>query len=279
MIQRVRGTRDILPPESRLWVAVEAEALRDLRRLRLRRDPPAGARAHRAVRARGGRGHRHRRQGDVHLRRPQGPLADPATRGHRWGGSRLHRERAGAVAAAGPARLLGPMFRYEKMQAGRYRQFAQIGIELLGAATPAADVEVLLVLHTFLAGPRLRRPGDPAQQPRRRRGPAPVHRHLEGRAGAIPGGAVPRLPAALGRQPAAPARLQGAALPASSWPRRRRSRRWSASRRGEHVAAVERGLDRARHPGTAGAAAGARPRLLPAHGLRGGVAGAGRGRG
>jgi histidyl-tRNA synthetase len=51
-----------------------------------------------------------------------------------------------------PLRLsyLGPMFRYEKMQRGRYRQFAQIGIELLGAATPQADVEVLLALHTFL---------------------------------------------------------------------------------------------------------------------------------
>ena len=45
---------------------------------------------------------------------------------------------------------IGPMFRYEKMQRGRYRQFSQIGIELLGAATPQADVEVLLALHTFL---------------------------------------------------------------------------------------------------------------------------------
>jgi histidyl-tRNA synthetase len=43
------------------------------------------------------------------------------------------------------------MFRYEKMQRGRYRQFAQIGIEVLGAATPLADVEVVLALHTFLA--------------------------------------------------------------------------------------------------------------------------------
>jgi histidyl-tRNA synthetase len=43
------------------------------------------------------------------------------------------------------------MFRYEKMQRGRYRQFAQIGLELLGADTPQADVEVLLVLHRFLA--------------------------------------------------------------------------------------------------------------------------------
>jgi histidyl-tRNA synthetase len=51
-----------------------------------------------------------------------------------------------------PQRLLylGPMFRYEKMQRGRYRQFAQIGIELLGADTPASDVEVILALHSFL---------------------------------------------------------------------------------------------------------------------------------
>jgi histidyl-tRNA synthetase len=51
-----------------------------------------------------------------------------------------------------PLRLsyMGPMFRYEKMQRGRYRQFAQIGIELFGSATPQADVEVLLVLHSFL---------------------------------------------------------------------------------------------------------------------------------
>jgi histidyl-tRNA synthetase len=42
------------------------------------------------------------------------------------------------------------MFRYEKMQRGRYRQFSQIGLELLGAATPQADVEVLLALATFL---------------------------------------------------------------------------------------------------------------------------------
>jgi histidyl-tRNA synthetase len=51
-----------------------------------------------------------------------------------------------------PQRMLylGPMFRYEKMQRGRYRQFAQIGIELLGADTPASDVEVILALHSFL---------------------------------------------------------------------------------------------------------------------------------
>ena len=37
----------------------------------------------------------------------------------------------------------GPMFRYERPQKGRYRQFHQIGIEILGAAEPLADAEVI----------------------------------------------------------------------------------------------------------------------------------------
>ncbi len=37
----------------------------------------------------------------------------------------------------------GPMFRYERPQKGRYRQFTQIGIEVLGAAEPLADAEVI----------------------------------------------------------------------------------------------------------------------------------------
>jgi len=37
----------------------------------------------------------------------------------------------------------GPMFRYERPQKGRYRQFSQIGIETLGAAEPLADAEAI----------------------------------------------------------------------------------------------------------------------------------------
>jgi len=37
----------------------------------------------------------------------------------------------------------GPMFRYERPQKGRQRQFHQIGVELLGVAQPQADVEVI----------------------------------------------------------------------------------------------------------------------------------------
>ncbi len=37
----------------------------------------------------------------------------------------------------------GPMFRYERPQKGRYRQFHQIGAELIGAAEPLADAEII----------------------------------------------------------------------------------------------------------------------------------------
>src|ERR1700733_280049 len=37
----------------------------------------------------------------------------------------------------------GPMFRYERPQKGRYRQFHQIGTELIGPAEPLADAEVI----------------------------------------------------------------------------------------------------------------------------------------
>ena len=37
----------------------------------------------------------------------------------------------------------GPMFRYERPQKGRYRQFSQMGVELLGSDKPQADIEVL----------------------------------------------------------------------------------------------------------------------------------------
>jgi histidyl-tRNA synthetase len=37
----------------------------------------------------------------------------------------------------------GPMFRYERPQKGRFRQFHQIGVELIGVAPPQADIEVV----------------------------------------------------------------------------------------------------------------------------------------
>ena len=58
---------------------------------------------------------------------------------HRWGGvQRLW--------------YLGPMFRYDRPQAGRYRQFHQVGAEALGSASPGLDAEIIQVVVEALAG-------------------------------------------------------------------------------------------------------------------------------
>jgi histidyl-tRNA synthetase len=44
---------------------------------------------------------------------------------------------------------LGPMFRYERPQKGRYRQFHQIGVEITGVHDPLADAQVLNMLVQF----------------------------------------------------------------------------------------------------------------------------------
>ncbi len=44
---------------------------------------------------------------------------------------------------------IGPMFRYEQPQKGRFRQFYQIGAEYFGVSSPDADLEVLLMLRHF----------------------------------------------------------------------------------------------------------------------------------
>lgn len=51
----------------------------------------------------------------------------------------------GFQAQGGVQRLwyIGPMFRYERPQAGRYRQFHQLGVEVLGTNSPRADAEVI----------------------------------------------------------------------------------------------------------------------------------------
>ena len=43
----------------------------------------------------------------------------------------------------------GPQFRYEQPQAGRYRQFSQVGVETLGTDDPQADVDVIALAWRF----------------------------------------------------------------------------------------------------------------------------------
>ena len=44
---------------------------------------------------------------------------------------------------------IGPMFRYERPQAGRLRQFHQIGVECFGSSNPATDVETIAMADQF----------------------------------------------------------------------------------------------------------------------------------
>jgi histidyl-tRNA synthetase len=50
---------------------------------------------------------------------------------------------------------LGPMFRYERPQAGRFRQFHQINVEAFGSANPAVDAEILILVNTLLRSLKL----------------------------------------------------------------------------------------------------------------------------
>ncbi len=58
----------------------------------------------------------------------------------------------------GPKRLyyMGPMFRHERPQRGRYRQFYQLGVEALGFSGPEVDAEVMVLAHALLAKVGLR---------------------------------------------------------------------------------------------------------------------------
>ncbi len=53
----------------------------------------------------------------------------------------------------GPLRfwMLGPMFRYDRPQAGRFRQFAQWDVEVLGDPGPMVDAELIELAHRFFA--------------------------------------------------------------------------------------------------------------------------------
>lgn len=60
---------------------------------------------------------------------------------------------SGLSAQEGTTKLFacGPMFRYERPQKGRLRQFHQLDVEVLGTDAPQADAEVILMLWTYLA--------------------------------------------------------------------------------------------------------------------------------
>ncbi len=150
-IQAVKGTRDLLPPDTAVWAAVERAARETF-----------GAYGYSEIRT--------PILEDTELFvRSVGESTDIVgkemyTFADRKGRSlSLRPESTASVARAfvqhgmqsSPLPLkvyyIGPHFRYERPQKGRYRQFFQIGAELLGDAGPQSDGEVILMLVRFLS--------------------------------------------------------------------------------------------------------------------------------
>src|SRR6202050_3484208 len=160
MIKSVRGTRDLLPPETALWTVVEAEVREVFRAYNFQeiRTPIFEATE---LFARGvgeetdivskemytweDRGRAESDKGQSLTLRPE------ATAGivrayieHKLGDRGLNK-----------LYCIGPMFRRERPQKGRYRQFYQIDAEIIGPASagsesPARDAELLEMLATLL---------------------------------------------------------------------------------------------------------------------------------
>jgi len=149
-IQAIRGTRDILPEEAFYWQRVEQQARMILQRAAYReiRTPifeqtELFARGiGEATDVVGKEMYTFADRGDRSLTlRPEGTA----------GVVRSYIEQ-GLAAQGGVQRLwyTGPMFRYERPQAGRQRQFHQIGVEVLGSADPRADAEVIALATDLL---------------------------------------------------------------------------------------------------------------------------------
>ncbi len=115
----------------------------------------------------------------------------------------------------------GPLFRYERPQKGRYRQFHQLDAEIIGAAEPQADVELLALADQLLKELGHRRGGDAAPQHAGRRAEPRGLARGAGRALPRAQGRAERGSAGAARtQPAAHPRQQGPAATGRSSPTR-----------------------------------------------------------
>jgi histidyl-tRNA synthetase len=150
MIQAIKGTRDILPEESGKWQFAEATARRVFRRYGFREiRTPIFESTELFSRGIG--------EGTDIVSKEMYTFSDRGGRS-----LTLRPENTAPVVRAAiehnlfqradSERLyyIGPMFRYERPQKGRMRQFHQIGVEVFGSVEPAADAEIIEMSTVFL---------------------------------------------------------------------------------------------------------------------------------
>lgn len=150
IIKGIRGFKDILPEETEKWFFVESEARRIFRlfgfaeiRIPLLERTELFARSiGEATDIVGKEMYTFRdRDGDSLTLRPEATAS--IMRAYLEHG--LHVKEPVAKYY-----FIGPMFRHERPQKGRYRQFHQIDAEILGVQDPQADAEILVMLVRFL---------------------------------------------------------------------------------------------------------------------------------
>src|SRR5450432_4816217 len=155
MIKAPRGTRDLLPPETALWNFVEA-TVRDVCRAYNFHEIRTPIFEETQLFARGvgeetdivskemytweDRGRAESDKGQSLTLRPENTA----------GVVRAYIEHKLGDRGLNKLFYIGPMFRRERPQRGRYRQFYQIGAEVLGSQNPLVDVEIIEMLVLFL---------------------------------------------------------------------------------------------------------------------------------
>ena len=97
-----------------------------------------------------GRDLRRRHEGDVHVRGQGRAVGDAAAREHRGASCAPTCTNARSLPNPFKAYYVDSEFRHGRPQAGRMREFRQFGIEVIGAAAPGADVEVIALGDRFL---------------------------------------------------------------------------------------------------------------------------------
>ncbi|MBG9367141.1 histidine--tRNA ligase [Streptococcus sp. NLN64] len=150
-LQKPKGTQDILPGESRKWQFVEARAREIFGRYRFEEIRTPLFEHYEVISRSVGdttdivskEMYDFYDKGDRHITlRPEGTA--PVVRSY-------VENKLFAPEVQKPVKLfyMGSMFRYERPQAGRLREFHQIGVEAFGSSNPATDVEVIAMAADF----------------------------------------------------------------------------------------------------------------------------------
>lgn len=151
MIQALRGTRDILPDEVGYWQLIETTAREILGKAVYREiRPPIFEQT--ALFERGIGENTDVVGKEMYTFSSRGGNKSITLRPEGTAGVVRSFIQHKLYAQGGVQRLwyAGPMFRYERPQAGRQRQFHQIGLELLGSDAPRADVEAIALATDIL---------------------------------------------------------------------------------------------------------------------------------